>query len=65
MMRSRPLCSSQRRLLSCAVHSSADEQQAEIERLANHAEISLAKLIQRANEETGRAQEETQRGEQG
>ena len=42
-----------------------DEQQAEIERIANHVEISLTELIQRADEEIGRAQEAIQRGEQG
>ncbi len=41
------------------------EQQAEIERIANHVEISLTELIQRADEEIGRAQEAVQRGEQG
>jgi len=42
-----------------------DEQKAEVERIAHHVEISLTELIQQAGEETDRAQEAIQRGEQG
>jgi superfamily II DNA or RNA helicase len=41
------------------------ERLAEIERIAEHVELSLTELLQRADEEIGRAQEAVDRGEQG
>jgi len=41
------------------------ERLAEIERIAQHVELSLTELLQRADEEIGRAQEAVDRGEQG
>jgi superfamily II DNA or RNA helicase len=41
------------------------ERLAEIERIAQHVELSLTELLQRADEEIGRAQEAVERGEQG
>ena len=38
---------------------------AEVERIATHVELSLTELLQRADEEIGRAQEAVDRGEQG
>ncbi|MCL6508153.1 MAG: DUF3883 domain-containing protein, partial [Bryobacteraceae bacterium] len=38
---------------------------AEVERIAEHVEISLTELLQRADDEIGRAQEAVERGEQG
>jgi len=42
-----------------------NERLAEIERIAKHVELSLMELLQRADEEIGRAQEAVDRGEQG
>ncbi|MCL6547224.1 MAG: hypothetical protein K6T61_18595, partial [Bryobacteraceae bacterium] len=39
------------------------ERLAEIERLSEHVELSLTELLQRADEEIGRAQEAVERGE--
>jgi hypothetical protein len=51
LMRSRPLCSSHAWLHSTSFRKQAhDEQQAEVERIANHVEISLTELIQQADE---------------
>jgi hypothetical protein len=41
------------------------ERLAEIERIAEHVELSLTELLQRADEEIGKAQEAVERGEQG
>jgi hypothetical protein len=41
------------------------ERLAEIERISEHVELSLTELLQRADEEIGRAQEAVERGEQG
>ncbi len=41
------------------------ERLAEIERIARHVELSLTELIQRADDEIGKAQEAVERGEQG
>ncbi len=41
------------------------ERLAEIERIAQHVELSLTELLQRADEEIGKAQEAVDRGEQG
>ncbi|GAB4255340.1 MAG: helicase-related protein [Thermoleophilia bacterium] len=41
------------------------ERQAEVERIAEHVELSLTELLQRADQEIGRAQEAVDRGEQG
>ncbi|MGC8731617.1 MAG: helicase-related protein, partial [Halothiobacillaceae bacterium] len=38
---------------------------AEVERIADHVELSLTELLQRADDEIGRAQEAVERGEQG
>ncbi len=42
-----------------------NERLAEIERIANHVELSLTELLQRADEEIGRALQAVDRGEQG
>jgi hypothetical protein len=42
-----------------------NERLAEIERIAKHVELSLTELLQRADEEIGRAQEAVDQGEQG
>ncbi|MCP9465425.1 MAG: SNF2-related protein, partial [Nitrospira sp.] len=41
------------------------ERLAEVERIAHHVELSLTELLQRADEEIGKAQEAVERGEQG
>ncbi|WP_216640952.1 helicase-related protein [Thermus scotoductus] len=41
------------------------ERLAEIDRISDHVELSLTELLQRADEEIGRAQEAVERGEQG
>ncbi len=41
------------------------ERLAEVERIADHVELSLTELLQRADDEIGRAQEAVERGEQG
>jgi hypothetical protein len=41
------------------------ERVAEVERIAQHVELSLTELLQRADDEIGRAQEAVERGEQG
>ncbi len=41
------------------------DRQAEVERIAAHVELSLTELLQRADQEIGRAQEAVERGEQG
>ncbi|MCE5255109.1 MAG: DUF3883 domain-containing protein [Actinomycetia bacterium] len=41
------------------------DRQAEIARVAEHVELSLTELLQRADQEIGRAQEAVERGEQG
>jgi len=41
------------------------ERIAELDRIANHVELSLTELLQKADEEIGRAQEAIDRGEQG
>lgn len=42
-----------------------NERLAEVERIAHHIELSLTELVQRADEEIGKAQEAVERGEQG
>jgi len=42
-----------------------NERQAEVSRIAEHVELSLTELLQRADEEIGKAQEAIERGEQG
>jgi hypothetical protein len=51
--------------LSPFLEETRNDRASEIERIAEHVELSLTELLQRADEEIGRAQEAIDRGEQG
>ena len=53
------------RALTAFLEETRKDRLAEIERISAHVELSLTELLQRADEEIGRAQEAVDRGEQG